>query len=178
MGGQVVSDMALRHERTRSATERRCAFVSQQYSCGMQKHNLIEERLTYSVIGAFYEVYSQLGFGFYETIYANALEHELKSRGHTVAREVSFQIVYKGHVLGIQRLDMIVDDKLGVETKATLEFQKDAMRQVHSYLRAANLKVGLLFHFGPQPRFCRFVNTVKKTPHSPPTPPNPNSFSS
>jgi GxxExxY protein len=141
----------------------------------MQKHHLVEERLTYSVIGAFYEVYSQLGFGFYETIYANALEHELKSRGHNVAREVSFQIAYKGHVLGIQRLDMMVDEKLVVETKASEDFHKSAFRQVQSYLRAANLRVGLLFHFGPQPRFYRFLSPLRVSPQLPPSLPNPNS---
>ena len=147
-----------------------------QYS--MKKHNLIEEQLTYSVVGAFYEVYSRLGFGFYESIYANALEHELKLRGHTVAREVSFQITYKGYVLGIQRLDMIVDEKLVVETKASEEFHKAAFRQVQSYLRAASLRVGLLFHFGPQPRFYRFLSPLKVSPQLPPSPPNPKSSSS
>jgi len=141
----------------------------------MQKHSLLEERLTYSVIGAFYEVYGQLGFGFFESIYANALEHELKLRGHTVSREVSFHVSYKGHVLGIQRLDMIVDEKLVVETKAAEEFHKAALRQVQSYLRAANLRVGLLLHFGPQPRFYRFLSPLKNSPRNPPTPPNPNS---
>jgi GxxExxY protein len=141
----------------------------------MQKHNLIEERLTYSVIGAFYEVYSQLGFGFFESIYGNALEHELKLRGHTVSREVSFHVSYKGHVLGIQRLDMIVDEKVVVETKAAEEFHKAALRQVQSYLRAANLRVGLLLHFGPQPRFYRFLSPVKPSLQNPPSPPNPNS---
>ena len=85
----------------------------------MAKHNLIEEQLTHSVIGAFYEVYNKLGFGFLESIYITALEHELVKRGHRVAREVSFQITYEGHVLGIQRVDMVVDDKLIVETKST-----------------------------------------------------------
>ena len=78
----------------------------------MPKRELIEERLTHSVVGAFYEVYNELGFGFLESIYITALEHELVKRGHCVAREVSFQITYAGHVLGIQRADMVVDDKL------------------------------------------------------------------
>ncbi len=124
----------------------------------MPKHDLIEERLTYSVIGAFFEVYNKLGFGFLESIYITALAHELAKRGHRVAREVSFQIAYEGHVLGIQRVDMIVDDKLIVETKSTQELSRGAARQVYSYLHASHLRVGLLLHFGPEPKFYRFIS--------------------
>lgn len=136
----------------------------------MPKRELIEEKLTQSVIGAFFEVYNTLGFGFFESVYATALEHELVKRGHRVAREVSFQVAYRGRVLGIQRVDMIVDEKLIVETKSTNELQNAAARQVYSYLRASNLKVGLLFHFGPEARFYRFV--CRAGPKNPPHPSN------
>lgn len=135
----------------------------------MPKRELIEEKLTQSVIGAFFDVYNTLGYGFFESVYATALERALANRGHRVAREVSFQVSYKGHVLGIQRVDMIVDDKLIVETKSTQELQNAAARQVYSYLRASNLKVGLLLHFGPEPKFYRFVGRgATNDPSSPP----------
>jgi hypothetical protein len=70
---------------------------------------ILHEKLTYSVIGAFYEVYNTLGFGFIESIYAAALERELRDRGHSVAREAAVRIYYKDQELGTQRLDMIVD---------------------------------------------------------------------
>ena len=57
----------------------------------MARDELIEARLTHSVIGAFYEVYTTLGFGFFESIYANALEVELKARGHRVAVRCAFR---------------------------------------------------------------------------------------
>jgi GxxExxY protein len=123
----------------------------------MVRVQLVEERLTYSVIGAFFEVYNTLGFGFLEHIYVRALERELLARGHAVARQASVNVVYKGHSLGIQRLDMIVDEKLVVETKATYELHRAAMRQVYNYLRATTLEVGLLLHFGPEPKFYRLV---------------------
>lgn len=129
----------------------------------MTKRDLIEEELTHSVIGAFYEVYNKLGFGFLESIYIAALEYELVKRGHRVAREVSFRVTYEGHVLGIQRVDMVVDDKLIVETKSTQELNRAAARQVFRYLRASNLRVGLLFHFGPEARFYRFVSRAAIT---------------
>jgi len=65
--------------------------------------------------------------------------------------------MYKGEELGTQRLDMIVDDKLVVETKSTYELHKAAVRQVYNYLRATRLEVGLLLHFGPEPKFYRLI---------------------
>ncbi len=84
----------------------------------MTNHELIEEALTYSVIGAFFEVYNELGFGFLEHLYVLALERELIARGHPVRREVWVEVMYKGNVLGRQRLDMVVDDKLVIEAKS------------------------------------------------------------
>lgn len=123
----------------------------------MIKEKLLEEKLTRSVIGAFFDVYNALGFGFLEHLYVLALERELVARGHRVAREVVVRVSYKGEELGIQRLDMIVDERLVIETKATLELHKVAVRQVYNYLRATNLDVGLLLHFGPEPKFYRVV---------------------
>ena len=123
----------------------------------MARHELIEEDLTYSVIGAFFEVYNTLGFGFLEHVYVMALERELSARGHRVAREVCVTVSYKGEELTTQRLDMIVDDKLVVETKATAELHKIAPRQVYNYLKATHLEVGLLLHFGPRPTFYRLA---------------------
>ena len=125
----------------------------------MAKIQLLEERLTRSVIGAFYEVYNTLGFGFLEHVYVMALERELLVRGHRVGREVSTHVTYKGHVLAVQRIDMIVDERLVVETKATLETPKAAERQLLNYLRATNLEVGLLLHFGPEAKFHRVVSS-------------------
>ena len=125
----------------------------------MAKIQLLEERLTRSVIGAFYEVYNTLGFGFLEHVYVMALERELLMCGHRVGREVSTHVRYKGHVLAVQRIDMIVDERFIDETKATLEPPKAAERQLLNYLRATNLEVGLLLHFGPEARFHRVIST-------------------
>ena len=124
----------------------------------MQRRRLIHERLTRSVIGAFYEVYNQLGFGFLEHIYMMALERELRARGHHVGREVWVTVYYKGEELGRQRIDMLVDGKLVVEGKATFELRRGARRQLYNYLHATDLQVGLLLHFGPEPRFYRVVS--------------------
>jgi GxxExxY protein len=116
---------------------------------------LIEERRTRSIIGAFYEVYNTLGFGFLEKVYQNALERELCTRGHVVEREVQARVAYKGGEIARQRLDMVVDDRVIVEIKSALLLHPSAVRQVLSYLKATAYDVGLLLHFGPKPAFHR-----------------------
>jgi GxxExxY protein len=131
----------------------------------MTNHELIEEALTYSVIGAFFEVYNELGFGFMEHLYVLALERELIARGHRVRREVKVDVWYKGKLLGRQRLDMVVDEKLIVEVKSTYELRKEEPRRVHSYLHATKLEVALLLHFGPEAKFYRLIapNATKRS---------------
>jgi GxxExxY protein len=127
-------------------------------SSRMAESDLIEGPLTRSVIGAFFEVYNSLGYGFLEHVYIMSLERELRARGHHVAREMSVWIAYKGTDVAQQRLDMVVDGKVIVETKATQELHRSAERQVYNYLRASGLQVGLLLHFGPDARFYRIVH--------------------
>ena len=129
----------------------------------MARIDLVEEELSDSVIGAFFDVHNALGYGFLEHLYSMALERELVARGHRVSRELSVRIYYKGSELGAQRLDLIVDDKLVIEIKSTLELHKSAVRQLYNYLHATNLEVGLLLHFGPRPKFFRVLckNTSK-----------------
>jgi len=125
----------------------------------MQRRRLIHEEITQSVIGAFYEVYNTLGFGFLEQIYMAALELELRARGHRVDREVWVTVYFKGVPIGKQRLDMVVDGKLVIEAKSTYDLRPGALRQLHNYLAATHLQVGLLLHFGPEPKFHRMVST-------------------
>ena len=126
-------------------------------SYSMSMADLVEKELTGSIIGAFYEVYNTLGFGFLEHLYIKALELELRARGHLVEREVRVTVMYKGEVLGTQRLDMVVDRLVVVEVKSTYELHRAATRQGYNYLRASNLDIGLLLHFGPEPRVHRLI---------------------
>jgi GxxExxY protein len=140
----------------------------------MNRIGLLEEVLTESIIGAFFEVYNTLGFGFLESVYVAALQRELTLRGHRVAREVTFRVTYKDVDVAVQRLDMVVDERVVVEVKSTYELSKAAPRQVYSYLSASKLRVGLLLHFGPQARFYRMISTdLGADPPNPPNPSNP-----
>lgn len=124
----------------------------------MTRSWLVEEKLTHSILGAFFEVYNALGYGFLEHLYIMALERELLARGHSVSREVGVLVTYKGEELGYQRIDMIVDGKIIIEAKSTKELHDSAARQLRNYLRATSLEVGMLLHFGPEPKFFRLVN--------------------
>ena len=143
----------------------------------MSRIELIHEGLTRSVIGAFFEVSRTLGFGFLEHVYVASLTRELHDRGHEVGREVSVPVLYKGEEVARQRLDMIIDGKVIVEIKSTRILHEGSVRQVGNYLRATNLELGLLLHFGPRPRFYRVICTNstlrtrnKSSPRFPPPP--------
>ena len=121
----------------------------------MGESDLARHALTKSIIRCFYEVYNGLGFGFLETHYATALERELRAAGHSVAREYAVRLFFKGEELGFHRLDLVVDEAVVIEIKSTPVLHPVARRQLYNYLRATNLEVGLLLHFGPEPRFMR-----------------------
>jgi GxxExxY protein len=118
---------------------------------------MLEETLTRSVIGVFQNVHQALGFGFREYIYALALERDLVAKGHRVDREVPVTVHYRGEPLARQTLDMIVDEKLVLEIKASERLHPDATTQLFSYLCATNLEVGLLFHFGREAKVHRVI---------------------
>jgi GxxExxY protein len=118
---------------------------------------LIEEELTEALIGVFYDVYNSPGYGFLEHVYMLAMERELTRLGHSVARERSTPVYFKGDPLCLYRIDMVVDDKVIIETKATEQLHPSATRQLRNYLKATDIEVGLLLHYGPEPRYYRQV---------------------
>ena len=120
-------------------------------------HGLLHEQLTHSVIGGFFAVHGELGFGYREFIYALALERELRARGHRVAREVAVMVYFRGEPLARQTLDMIVDEMLVIEIKSTERLHPATSAQLFSYLCATTMEVGLVLHFGRDPMFHRVV---------------------
>jgi len=130
----------------------------------MPKHGeLLEAELVHSIVAAFFEVYNYFGGGaLCEAAYINALAYELTLRGHKVDREAKAYLFYKRKLVARQRIDMIVDDRVIVESKATEKLPASAGPQIIGYLRATIYKVGVLVHFGPHPKFYRFVDSVKK----------------
>ena len=121
----------------------------------------LHEALTYDIIRAFFEVYNELGHGLLESVYAAALAFVLRGMGHEVQTEVGVTVYFRGHAIARQRIDMLVDGLVVVEIKSTQELPKTATRQLYNYLKATKLEVGLLLHFGPDPRFLRLVSSNK-----------------
>jgi GxxExxY protein len=122
---------------------------------------LLERETTHCVVGAFYEVFNSLGYGFLENVYRDALELELVERGRSVRKEVFVPVWYKRTRISSQRVDLIVDERVVVEIKATEVLPQASHDQLRNYLQATSFEVGLLLHFGPEPRFFRRVHTNK-----------------
>ena len=106
-----------------------------------------------------YNVHTELGVGFAEPVYANALAVTLTNAGLRVEREMPFEVLFRGVVVGRYRADLVVDRKIIVETKALHRLDPRATVQLRNYLRASGLSVGLLLNFGSTPEYKRVILT-------------------
>lgn len=122
--------------------------------------------LTEKILQAFFEVYNELGYGFTEKVYQNALGIVLRSKGLKVVAEKEIQVLFRGAVIGDYRADLLVEDKVIVELKAASVLVVEHEAQLLNYLKATRLEVGLLLNFGPKPAYKRrvFDNTRKFLP--------------
>ncbi len=104
--------------------------------------------ITFEIRGAIYEVYKELGPGMLESVYEEALCFELERRGLAIDRQKQVPINYKGNVLKTElRLDLLVEDEVIVELKSVEEMKKVFAKQLLTYLRLMDKKVGLLVNF-------------------------------
>ena len=103
--------------------------------------------ITEKIISCAIEVHSSLGPGLLENLYEEALEHELKSRGIAYKRQKELEIKYKGDPIGNYRLDYLIENKVIVELKCVEAIKGIHVAQVLTYLKAENLRVGLLINF-------------------------------
>jgi GxxExxY protein len=118
---------------------------------------LLHRDLTARVIGAFYSTYNELGFGFLESVYENALAFQLESCGLTVRRQHPIVVNFRGRVVGEFRADLLVEEVLLVEIKCARSLVPLHEAQLLNYPKATGLKLGLLANFGPRPQFRRMV---------------------
>ena len=110
---------------------------------------IIRKEDSYKIVGAAMEVFNQLGHGFLEAVYQEALEREFKSRGIPYEREKELTIFYKGELLEqTYKADFICYEDIIVELKAVAMLQDSHRSQVYNYLRATKNKLGLLINFG------------------------------
>lgn len=126
------------------------------------KHRDLTER----VIGIFYDVYNELGCGFLESVYGNAMLLALRQAGLAAEAHVPAPVWFRGALVGDFRADIVVERKLLLELKAARCIEPVFEAQLLNYLRATPLEIGLLLNFGPKPEFKRMVfdNDRKQTP--------------
>jgi GxxExxY protein len=120
------------------------------------------QELTRSIIGVFYDVYNELGFGFLESVYDKALTVALGQAGLQVNAQMPVAVWFRGHEVGAFRADLVVEDTVLVELKATAELDRVHETQLLNLLKSTNIEVGLLLNFGRRPRIKRFVFTKKQ----------------
>ena len=120
--------------------------------------------LTKSIIGIYYDVYNELGYGFLERVYHNAMAIELKSRGYEIEIHKKLNVYYKKEIVGEYIPDIIVNQSVIIELKR-VEYMIDTHEcQLLNYLKATDCEVGLLLNFGKDPQFIRkiFSNQLKR----------------
>lgn len=111
--------------------------------------------LTEKIIKIFYSVYNQLGYGFLEKVYVNAILIELKKEGIIATVEYPIKVFYDNVVIGEYFADILVDGKVIIEVKAIKGLAEEHSAQLLNYLKATQIEVGLLLNFGPKPEVKR-----------------------
>lgn len=123
----------------------------------MHTDSLLHKELTHLIIRSFYDVYNELGSGFLESVYSNAMALVLRQQRLHVETEKELAVYFRGNIIGNFRADMIVEEKVLLELKAVRCLEPVHEAQLLNYLKATAIEVGLLMNFGNKPSFKRFV---------------------
>ena len=125
--------------------------------------DFLHQDITEKIIKAFYNVYNELGFGFLERVYENALCLELEEMGLFCERQKPIKVYYNEKIVGEYFADILVNDLVILELKAAEALVDEHETQLINYLKATDIEVGLLLNFGKRPQFKRklFTNDIK-----------------
>lgn len=108
-----------------------------------------EDEVAKSIVDAAFQIHTSLGPGLLESVYERVLAYELRKRKHTVETQVAIPLIYDGHTIDEAfRADIVVDDLIIIELKSIEHLQPVHGKQLLTYLRLANKKLGLLINFG------------------------------
>jgi len=110
--------------------------------------NLLHRETTEGILKAFYKVYNELGFGFLEKVYENALFHELSKSGFYCEKQRQIKVYYDDHQVGVYYADIIVENQIILELKAAESLIKEHEFQLINYLKATDIEIGLLLNLG------------------------------
>lgn len=120
---------------------------------------MLHAETTDQILKAFYKVYNTLGYGFLEGVYEKAMFIELRNMGLFVERQKRIKVFYEAQVVGDYFADLIVNECVIVELKATGHLRKEHIYQLINYLKATEIEIGLLLNFGKEPQFKRKIYT-------------------
>jgi GxxExxY protein len=123
---------------------------------------LLHQDLTSLILKTFYEIYNELGYGFLEKVYQNALLIELRKKGLEASPNKKIKVYYKGENVGDYYADIIVNDTIILELKATDYILEKFENQLLNYLKGTDCEVGLLLNFGKKPEFRRKIYENKR----------------
>ena len=125
----------------------------------MASEKFLHGEITQVIIQAFYKVYNELGYGFLEKVYENALFIELEKTGLYIEKQRRIEVYYENEVVGSYYADLVVDEKVIIELKAAEGLREEHECQLINYLEATEIEVGLLLNFGKSPQFKRKIFT-------------------
>ncbi|MCU1287211.1 MAG: hypothetical protein JWO13_3561 [Acidobacteriales bacterium] len=126
------------------------------------------EELTERIIGVFYSVFRELGHGFLESVYEEAMTISLIESGLSVERQVAVPVWYHGKKIADFKADLVVNRLVLLELKAIKRLEQAHEAQTLNYLRATQLEVALLFNFGPSAQLKRLVFDNERKAGQPP----------
>lgn len=121
----------------------------------MKSDNYKHSEVTDKVIKAYFKVYNILGFGFLEKVYENAMFIELAQMGLLVKKQEQVKVFYEEREVGVYFADLIVENCVIVELKATEALCEEHELQLINYLKATEIEIGLMLNFGKKPEFKR-----------------------
>jgi|SRR6185312_15654633 GxxExxY protein len=121
------------------------------------------------IIGAFYDVYNELGHGFLESIYEESMLIALRQLGLNVNRQVPIPVWFRGQKVGDFRADVCVDHCVLLELKCAKNLDPAHEAQILHYLKSTDIEIGMLLNFGLKPQFRRLIfdNERKKIRQNP-----------
>ena len=124
--------------------------------------DFLHTELTSTIIRCFYNVYNKLGYGFLEKVYENALMIELDKNGLFVEKQKPIQVFYDDQVVGMYFADLVVENIIILELKATASLCQEHEFQLINYLKATDIDLGLLLNFGKKPEVKRKIFTKNR----------------
>ena len=119
----------------------------------------LHSSLTSEIIKRFYTVYNTLGYGFLEKVYETSLAIELQKTGMKVECQKPISVFYDYTPVGTYYADLIIEDAVIIEVKATESLCEDHEYQLINYLKATKIEIGLLLNFGKEPQVRRKIFT-------------------